>query len=75
MRASSGSSVGRLGRVEPLLTKLRVAPTSSVHRVAPVKLIWSREVNQDFPEIKQVKQLVRDRDAPNKDLGHSDVSR
>ena len=36
------------------------------------ELIWSREAQGGFPEIKQLKQLVRDRIAPGKDLGHSD---
>ena len=37
-------------------------------------LIWSREQQGGFPEIKQLKQLVRDRIAPDKDLGHSERS-
>ena len=37
------------------------------------ELVWSRADNQGFPDIKQLKQLVRDRVAPTKDLGHSDV--
>ena len=36
------------------------------------ELVWSRAKSQSFPDIKQLKQLVRDRIAPNKDLGHSD---
>jgi selenoprotein W-related protein len=35
--------------------------------------IWSRAERGCFPEIKELKQLVRDRIAPDKDLGHSDV--
>ena len=35
------------------------------------KLIFSREQQRRFPESKELKQLVRDRIAPNKDLGHS----
>ncbi|MEQ8789737.1 MAG: SelT/SelW/SelH family protein [Pirellulaceae bacterium] len=35
-------------------------------------LIWSRTEQGGFPEIKQLKQLVRDHIAPDKDLGHSD---
>jgi selenoprotein W-related protein len=34
--------------------------------------VWSREEAGRFPEIKELKQLVRDRIAPGKDLGHSD---
>jgi selenoprotein W-related protein len=36
------------------------------------ELIWSRADKGRFPEIKELKQLVRDRIAPEKDLGHSD---
>jgi selenoprotein W-related protein len=35
-------------------------------------MVWSRAVNGRFPEIKELKQLVRDRIAPGRDLGHSD---
>ena len=35
-------------------------------------LIWSRKDDGGFPEIKQLKQTVRDRVEPEKDLGHSD---
>jgi selenoprotein W-related protein len=34
--------------------------------------VWSRGEAGRFPEIKELKQLVRDRIAPGKDLGHSD---
>ena len=36
------------------------------------ELIWSKKANGRFPESKELKQLVRDRVAPGKDLGHSD---
>jgi selenoprotein W-related protein len=36
------------------------------------ELIWDRETAGGFPEVKDLKQLVRDRIAPQKDLGHSD---
>jgi selenoprotein W-related protein len=35
-------------------------------------LIFSREKEKRFPEIKELKQLIRDQIAPEKDLGHSD---
>ena len=35
-------------------------------------LIWSRKEEGRFPEITELKQLVRDRVAPGRDLGHSD---
>jgi len=36
------------------------------------QLLWSRQAQQGFPEIKQLKRLVRDHIAPDKDLGHVD---
>ncbi len=36
------------------------------------RLIWSRERDGGFPNIKQLKQLVRDEIAPDRNLGHSD---
>jgi selenoprotein W-related protein len=36
------------------------------------ELVWSRAERGALPEIKELKQLVRDRIAPNKDLGHSE---
>ena len=35
-------------------------------------LIWSRKASGRFPEITELKQLVRDRIAPTRDLGHTD---
>jgi selenoprotein W-related protein len=35
-------------------------------------VLWSRAEQQRFPEMKELKQLVRDRIAPDRDLGHSD---
>jgi selenoprotein W-related protein len=34
--------------------------------------IWNKKQQDRFPEPKDVKQLIRDRIAPDKDLGHSD---
>jgi selenoprotein W-related protein len=36
------------------------------------EVIWSREEMGRFPDIKELKQLVRDRIAPERDLGHTD---
>ena len=38
------------------------------------ELIWSRKERGRFPESKELKQLVRDRIAPDRSLGHSDSS-
>ena len=34
--------------------------------------IWSRAAEGRFPELKELKQRVRDRIVPNRTLGHSD---
>ncbi len=34
--------------------------------------LWSRQQEGRFPEPKEIKQRIRDRIAPDKDLGHSD---
>ena len=36
------------------------------------KLIWSRGERGRFPEIKELKQIVRDEIAPERELGHVD---
>jgi selenoprotein W-related protein len=35
--------------------------------------IWSRKEDGGFPEIKELKQLVRDEIDPDRSLGHSDT--
>ncbi len=35
-------------------------------------LIYSRKDTGRFPEAKEIKQLIRDRIDPDRDLGHSD---
>ncbi len=37
------------------------------------KLLWSRREKSRFPDIKELKQLVRDEIAPDRSLGHSDA--
>ncbi len=34
--------------------------------------VWSRKAEGRFPDIKELKQRVRDKIAPDKPLGHSD---
>lgn len=36
------------------------------------ELVWERKLDGGFPDVKQLKQLVRDRLAPDRDLGHID---
>ena len=35
-------------------------------------LLWDRKEQGGFPELSRLKQLVRDRVAPDRSLGHSD---
>ncbi len=37
------------------------------------QIIWNRKEQGRFPEMKELKQLVRDSIAPDKDLGHSEA--
>ena len=39
------------------------------------EVIWSRKEKGRFPDITELKQLVRDRVAPDKSLGHSEKPR
>jgi selenoprotein W-related protein len=36
--------------------------------------IWNRKEQRRFPELSELKQLIRDRVAPGRSLGHSDAS-
>lgn len=36
------------------------------------EVVWSRKAEGRFPELKELKQRLRDRIAPDRDLGHSD---
>jgi selenoprotein W-related protein len=36
------------------------------------RALWSRKERGRFPELREVKQLVRDEIAPGRSLGHSD---
>ena len=37
-------------------------------------IIWNRKIDNGFPEAKELKQRVRDKIAPTKNLGHSDTT-
>ena len=41
-------------------------------RLAGAGVIWSRKAEGRFPEITELKRMVRDLVAPERDLGHSD---
>ena len=50
-----------------------VPGTGGVFEVwAAGELVWSRSEQGRFPELAELKQRVRDRIAPGRDLGHSD---
>ena len=36
------------------------------------EVIWDRKTDEGFPDMKQLKQRVRDRQDPDRDLGHLD---
>lgn len=47
--------------------------TSGVFQVSvDGETIWSRKAEGRFPEMKELKQRLRDKVAPGRDLGHSD---
>ncbi|MCG3176180.1 MAG: hypothetical protein MOGMAGMI_01121 [Candidatus Omnitrophica bacterium] len=56
------------------LSEVALRPgTGGVFRVTVNGIeVWSRAVQGRFPEAKEIKQAVRDRVAPGRDLGHSD---
>jgi len=37
------------------------------------EVLWDRKTEGRFPEMKELKQAIRDRIAPEHDLGHSDT--
>ena len=50
-----------------------VPGTGGVFRVAvDEQTVWDRAADGGFPELKELKQRVRDVIAPEKELGHSD---
>ena len=50
-----------------------VPGTGGVFRVTcDGQVLWDRKAEGGFPEIKQLKQLVRDHVAPGRELGHID---
>jgi selenoprotein W-related protein len=56
------------------LGEVALAPgTGGVFRIAyDRELIWDRTVDGGFPDVKTLKQRVRDRLDPSRDLGHVD---
>ena len=53
---------------------LRPSDTGGTFRVSlDGESIWDRKTEARFPEIKELKQRIRDHVAPERDLGHSDT--
>ena len=71
----TGLCVGRSGLVEHFGLRAHSrhddVPWSAVVRIEG-EIIWSRKELGRFPDIAELKQLVRDRVAPDRDLGHAD---
>ncbi|EPQ27777.1 uncharacterized protein PFL1_04522 [Pseudozyma flocculosa PF-1] len=58
----------------PLPSSTTTTVTEEKGREGAVKwdLIWDRKTDGGFPELRKLKQLIRDRIAPGSGLGHSD---
>ena len=60
---------------EAELGAVRLCPSETGGRFAvriDGELVWDRATEGRFPEMKELKQLLRDHIAPDRDLGHSD---
>ncbi|HET6397712.1 MAG TPA: SelT/SelW/SelH family protein [Pseudoxanthomonas sp.] len=66
-----------LSTFEAELSGLTLTPgTGGVFEVlADGERVWSRKEDGGFPDIAALKQRVRDRIAPGRDLGHADRAR
>ena len=56
------------------LTEVALRPgTGGIFRITvDGEEIWDRKAREGFPDIAELKQLVRDRVSPDRDLGHVD---
>ncbi len=61
---------------EKELAAVTLVPTSDTGGIYTVTIddtvVWDRKEQGRFPEMKELKQHIRDHIAPDKDLGHSD---
>ena len=64
-----------LSTFEQEITKLALVPGSGgvFEVVANGQMVWSRKDEAGFPEIKILKQRVRDVISPDRDLGHCEA--
>ena len=58
------------GDIEALVLKPGTGGIFEIH--ADGVLVWSRKAHGRFPDIVELKQLVRDQIAPDRSLGHAD---
>ena len=63
-----------LNTFSQVVNELTLVPSSGgiFEIYANNKLVWSRKNMEGSPEIKKLKQLLRDEIAPEMDLGHTD---
>lgn len=54
---------------------LKPGPAGTFEVRADGELVWSRKAEGRFPDIAELKRLVRDRVAPDRALGHVDGGR
>ena len=60
---------------EPRLGGVSVVPSlvSGTFRISvDSDVVWDRKVDGGFPEVKALKQRIRDRISPERSLGHSE---
>ena len=62
-----------VGDIESLTLKPGTGGVFDIH--LDEELLWSRKAQGRFPEITELKQLLRDRIDPARDLGHIDRAR
>ncbi|CAG8654634.1 15464_t:CDS:2 [Acaulospora morrowiae] len=57
-----------------IIGEIALIPGSNAVFIVQVngEIIWDRKKEGRFPELKELKQLIRNRIAPDMDLGHSD---
>lgn len=62
---------------EEEISELHLIPSSGglFEVIANDQLVWCRKEKGRFPDITELKQVVRDVIAPDRDLGHSDKKR
>lgn len=71
--AATGPSLDRGPRLDPIGEVALVPGSGGIFEVRlDGEKLWNKKEAGRYSEPKEIKQLVRDRIAPDKDLGHSD---